>query len=85
MANEIERTLAERIESVKLRIFRRMWDKGERCDVESLIELARAEGAELGLDMAQRWIDRELIQGRHVISLPKDVLLDAVLAPKEEK
>ena len=51
-------------------------------DVDALISAARAEGVGQGLRMAQRWIDSELIQGRHVISLPNDALRDAILAPK---
>lgn len=52
--------------------------------IEWKIAKARAEGAEQGLQMAQRWIDGELIQNRHVISLPTDALLASVLAPKEK-
>ena len=46
----------------------------------------RAEGIESALNMAQRWIDREWLASRHVISLPHDVLFQAsLLAPTKEK
>lgn len=41
------------------------------------------EGARAGLDMVQRWIESEFKQGRRVLSLPKDTLLDAILVSKE--
>lgn len=73
-----------KIEEAKKIAFQNFYKGAHGCfevDVERVIAAVRAEGAEQGLDMAQRWIDSEFIQGRHVISLPKDALLASVLAP----
>ena len=61
-------------------------DSGELSEEDAnimigdLIDAAHEEGVERGLSMAQRWIDSEFNQNRHVISLPKNALLNAALA-----
>lgn len=75
-----------KVEEAKAALWGQLVDSGELGEddanvlLDNLVDAARTEGAERGLNVAQRWIDSEFSQGRHIISLRKSDLLAAILS-----